>query len=345
MIEQEPEKRLVSRKSLNFSVVVKGRESDDVFWKEVSEITNVSRLGASFSLSRECATGQIVSLMMKMPKYLRSYDLDKKLYRIWGLIQYCSPVKRGEKVEYQIGVAFIGKHAPQSYINNPLNTYRVSGVDSEGFWKIGEAKTPFVTRSFHRFSRAFKARIAVIDENGEEIKVDAEAVTENISEGGTAVFSTLDLNTGDCVRFTCQEYKFSSICVVRNQQRWENNLSILHLEFSDARFPIRKIILSSDDYDELETDEESVAEPQIEASMIEEDTAFNDPTNTEDIEVNDEDIEDDEQLNYGDIEFNDRANNENIELNDSLTGEHTDNNTPLTDQDIEYNDPINNEDT
>lgn len=318
MTDSKPEERKSFRSALSFSVVVKGREANDVFWKEVTEVVNVSRLGASFSLRRQCSAGQIVSLMMKMPKHLRSYDLDKKLYRIWGLIQYCSPIGQGESVEYQVGVAFIGKHAPQSYLKNPLNTYRVSGMDSEGFWKIGEAKTPFVTRTFHRFVREFEARVAVIDSTGEETEVDTEALTENISEGGTAVFSTLDLEIGECVRFSCQEHNFSSICIVRNRQRWEDNRSMLHLEFSDARFPIRKMVFSSGDYDELEADDTSEPESQIEDSMTD-NSAFDQSMADEQIAdadpANEEEIDD--PIDEQEIAINASMDDKNLEIETS----------------------------
>ena len=263
----EQERRNLSRSSLSFTTVVKGREGPDEFWKEPAEMVNVSKLGASFNLNRECPAGRIVSLIMNMPKRHRCYDLDKKLYRIWGLVQYCSPVQRDDEIEYQIGVAFVGRHAPKSYLKDPLKSYRVSGMDEEGFWSIGEAKAPFVPRSFHRYGRAFEARIAVVGKDGEEGELDENAVTENISEGGTAVFSNLEVFAGDRVRFICDEHKFSAICVVRNQQKREGNRRVLHLEFTDSSFPIKEMDLTPEDRvyedEELENRGYEIKEPSI----------------------------------------------------------------------------------
>lgn len=241
MKDEQQERRSSARSSATSSVVVKGRESADIFWKEETEIVNVSRLGANFNLKRECPAGRIVSLVMNMPAHLRCYDLDKKLYLVWGLVQYCAPISTDDFTGFQVGVAFVGKDAPQSYLENPLKSYRVSGMDSDGFWNIGEAKTPFVTRAHHRFQASLDARISVIDADGEEGLIDDQAKTENVGAGGTAVFSSLELNSGDRVRFSCENPEFSTVCVVRNRQIREGEGAILHLEFSESNFPTASI--------------------------------------------------------------------------------------------------------
>jgi hypothetical protein len=241
MSDPGQERRNQSRNTLALSVVVKGRESTAVYWNEVTEVVNVSRLGANFNLERECPAGSIVSLILKMPENLRCYDLDKSLYRVWGLVQHCSPISHEGFDGYQIGVAFVGKDAPESYHTDPLKTYRISGMNESGFWHIDEAKTPFVARAHYRFAHSVDARIAVIDPYGKETETDEGAKTVNIGEGGTAVYSSLELNTGDCVTFTVEEPKFSCVCIVRNRQTRKGAGSTLHLEFSDADFPVQKI--------------------------------------------------------------------------------------------------------
>ena len=252
MTRAENEKRRVFRDPTSLSVVVKGRENKDEFWKEVAETVNVSRLGVSFRIQRKCDVGRIISLIMKMPKNFRRYDLDKKLYRVWGLVQYCSPISSEISDGYQIGVAFVGKHPPESYLESPLKSYRVSGMDSDGFWSIGEAKTPFVSRAHHRFRRSLSVRLAILDPEGEEITVDEQARTKNISVGGAAVFSSLEVDTGDCVRLINDKFNFSSVCVVRNRQIRQGEQPMLHLEFSDSEFPILEMGIAPENDEDAE---------------------------------------------------------------------------------------------
>ncbi|NNF00337.1 MAG: hypothetical protein HKN25_15055 [Pyrinomonadaceae bacterium] len=251
MTEEKHDRRSSVRNTVPLPLVVKGRESSDEFWKEETEIINVSRLGANFNLQRECPAGRIVSLMLKMPKHLRCYDLDKKLYRVWGLVQHCAPVSTEDAASFQIGVAFVGKNAPKSYVENPMKSYRVSGMDSDGFWNLGEAKTPFITRAHHRFAASIDARIAALGPDGEEELIDDEAKTENVGAGGAAVFSSLELNSGDRVKFSCAKPAFTSICVVRNRQISQGEGAILHLEFAEPNFPTRDIGSSSENDEEI----------------------------------------------------------------------------------------------
>ncbi len=276
MSNLDAERRALSRKSLAKTVVVKGRESSDDFWKETAELVNVSRVGASFNIQHECAPGRVLSLIMNLPKRLRLYDRNKKLYRVWGLVQHCRPIALEEGDSgFQIGVAFVGKHPPDSYAADPLKSYRISGIDEDGFWNVGETKTPFVSRAYHRFNCAYQAPLTLLGADGEEEAVDQEAVTENIGAGGASVFSTLDVNSGDRVRFVRDSYDYSTICVVTNRQNREGGLITLHLQFAEADFPIDRLALlaESEDTDENEdsndTDEqiaESDQTPELESS-------------------------------------------------------------------------------
>lgn len=242
-IEQgfEDDQRIAGRNKTRIKVVVKGRESIDIFWKEVSETENVSKLGANFTLKRECHPGKILSLMMKMPKNFRSYDWDKKLYPVWAIVQFCTPITRTGENGFQVGVAFVGKNAPKSYLEDPNKIYQISGMDEEGFWNIEEAKTPFVYRVHPRYPHSLKARLALIDSAGDEIEIDDEALTKDVSVGGTAVYSNLQVNVGDSIKFTCQDLDFTSVSLVRNRQMIEGEPYMLHLSFSESKFPIDEL--------------------------------------------------------------------------------------------------------
>ncbi len=267
MSNLDSDPRALGRKFLTKTVVVKGRESIDDFWKETAELVNVSRVGASFNIQHECAPGRVLSLLMNSPKELRLYDRNKRLYRVWGLVQHCQPISLEEgESGFQIGVAFVGKHPPDSYAADPLKSYRISGIDEDGFWNVGETKTPFVSRAHHRFSSRYNAPLTLIGADGEEEASDEEAVTDNISLGGAAVFSTLDANSGDRVKFVCDSYDYSSICVVTNRQNREGGLITLHLQFVEPDFPIDRLALLAESEDMDEDEDSNDTDEQIEES-------------------------------------------------------------------------------
>ena len=253
MNDLKDDRRRLSRNYVALPAVVKGRESKDDFWKEKTEIVTVSRLGASFNLDHECKVGRILSLIVKMPENLRCYDQDKNLYRVWGLVQHCSPISQAS--QFLVGIAFIGKFAPKSYLDDPLRTYRIVGMDEDGFWNVGATKAPFVSRAHHRFPCALGVKIAVVDVDGTESQIDFDAVTENISAGGASVFSNLRVETGDAVNFRCESNGFTSLAVVRNRQKREGDRVTIHVEFSGDEFPIMDLDLSFEDGEDVERED------------------------------------------------------------------------------------------
>jgi len=290
----EKERRKLSRSSVSLTAEVKARENSESFWKEVTDVQNVSRVGANFNLKRECKVGRLVLLSINMPEMFRRYDYGKKLYRVWGLVQHCRPISEADFDGYQIGVAFVGKLAPESYPEDPMKSYRVTGIDSDGFWNIGEAKTPFVTREYLRFPCSLKVRIAQIDPDGMGSQVEEKAIMENVSIAGASVFSRLELNSGDSVMFVCDEPGFSSIAVVRNRQYREGDRSTLHLQFTE-NFPVKDLNHSFESAEAVVFDDETAEADEIKE---EKESEAREPDNLDALEkpVRIEDDSDDEIL-------------------------------------------------
>jgi hypothetical protein len=179
--------------------------------------------------------------MIPLEPYLRCYDHDKELYRVWGLVQHCELVSADDETNFHVGVAFIGKHAPESYRNNSMQHYRISGVDGDGMWCVDESKTAFRKRSHLRFWKSINLYLAVIDTKDGSIGGE-RTVAENISRGGAAVFTTLNVNTGDRVKFISEEYDFSGLAVVCNRETGEDGRTRLHLKFVENRFPVETLM-------------------------------------------------------------------------------------------------------
>ncbi len=229
---------------MSLYTVVKVKESNDIFWKEVADIASVSASGAGFYLQRECRVGHLVSLMLPLPAHQRSYDHDKEFYRVWGLVQHCHEITGEEVSGYHVGVAFIGKNPPDSYLEDPCQSYRICGMNEDGLWQVLESSSPFKTRKDMRFWKSIDLYLALIDSRKAAL-LGERTVTENISQSGALVISTLDVNVGDRVKFISEAYDFSGLAVVCNRQIGEDLRVRLHLQFVENKFPIESISFQS----------------------------------------------------------------------------------------------------
>lgn len=237
------ESRTAQRTSSALKTLVKVRESDNEVWKDVTEVTTVSKNGAGFDLKRPCAIGRLITLVLPMPTKLRVYDHEEKLYPVMGLVQYCNEAKEDGETVYHVGVGFIGKVVPGSFRINPLQSYRITGMTPEGLWTVTEVDTPFTIRRDPRYWVAFDVSVTVLQKEKRTSKKE-NAVTQNIGAGGAAVACQLDAQVGDTVKFGCKAFDFYTMATVRERKERKNLPPTLHLEFVDNRFPVDKIVHS-----------------------------------------------------------------------------------------------------
>lgn len=220
--------------------VVNGIDGDGEAWKEVADVFSYTASGLGFYMPRECTVGNLISLMLQLPPHLRCYDHDEEFYHVWGLVQNCNFAGNSESHAYQVGVAFIGNEAPESYEANPTQNYRICGMNDDGLWKVTEADSRFVQRKELRYWRKLKLYLAMIDARRESIGGE-RCSTENISRHGAALITNLELHVGDRVKLISEEYDFSSLAVVCNVRACEDGKARVNLEFIGATFPIDKL--------------------------------------------------------------------------------------------------------
>lgn len=219
--------------------VVKAKEEGGKSWKETAEVISVSATGAGFYMKRQCKAGNLVSLMVPLEPHLRCYDHEKELYRVWGLVQHCHKVTSDDP-GYHVGVAFIGKTPPDSYREDPTQSYRICGMNDDGLWKIRESAREFKPRKDPRFYTAVDHYLAVVD--GQKTSLKGErATTENISKSGAAVVTSLDVNVGDRVKFISEQHDFSGLAVVCNRKDGTDGKARLNLQFVENSFPIERV--------------------------------------------------------------------------------------------------------
>lgn len=221
------------------NAVIKGKDAHFKPWSETAAVTSLSSSGAGLFVPVPCVAGQLVSLIVAMPMHLRKYDNDKRLYRVWGLVQYCYE-SGGDSNGYHIGVALIGKNAPDSYTTSPMQSYRVSGMDRNGLWKVEELETSFKQRSSVRYWNSIETSIFQLDEELHSIASE-KTVTENISESGATVYSELRVSVGDRIKIQTSSPPFSSLSVVRHRRIGIDDRTRIHLEFIENPFPILDI--------------------------------------------------------------------------------------------------------
>ena len=179
--------------------------------------------------------------MVSLPPHLRCYDYDAEFYKVWGLVQHCAPMRGDDLPGYHIGVAYVGKDAPKSHSVNPRQHYRISGVGRDGLWKVTETKTAFKKRAEIRFWTPVDLYLALVDRKDGSLGGE-RTTTENVSRGGAAVFTTLEIGIGDRVKFISEKYDFSGLAVVCDRQVGNDDRTRIHIKFVEGVFPVETLM-------------------------------------------------------------------------------------------------------
>lgn len=242
-----PPQRRAIRIELTLPVRVEGCDGLEAVWSEVTRFQTISNMGAGFSLQRELRPGQMILLTSPLPQTLRHFDHHEPRYRIWSLVRYSNPFKDG----FNVGVAFYGKNAPSSFLENPSRTYDLVGFEGEGLIQIreraethggdlgsGERTQPVAKHS--RYLIPVEVVLEKIDASGRVITRET-TVSENISVGGASVFATTEVNVGDFIRVTFPVFDTSITARIRNRRVGDDKMPRLHLEFVDRQLTLEGI--------------------------------------------------------------------------------------------------------
>ena len=245
----DTENRRIQRIALPLPARVDVRVDKKVTWYEMTRLSDVSAFGAGFVIKRPIKRGRMVLMTIPMPRQLRCFDYGEPQYRIWGLVRRC--IVTGTSAmnpEYAIGAAFIGKNPPLDYIEHPARLYDIiRRDDTSGFFQIAaanlmadEAKLEKQLRKQTRYFIPENLIIEKTDEAGNVLFAE-ETVTENISLGGAAVFSTLSAGAGTILRVVSRRYGLQILSIVRGSRKGADGITRLHLEFIDKFFPLEGI--------------------------------------------------------------------------------------------------------
>jgi PilZ domain len=245
---KENDNRRIQRMNLSLPIRVESQVNESVSWNEVTRLNDVSAFGAGFNLRHPVKRGRLVQMTIPMPRKLRTFDFTEAQYKVWGLVRSCIPKTDSPTPETNsVGVAFIGKHPPKSYYNDPAKLFEVSHREEGSLWSVIEAVSepdeshlPKELRRHSRFPIPANIIIETIDADGNVLTAET-TVTENISLSGASIFTSLTLEVGSCVRVKSEQYNVSIISIVRGKRLGQDNIPRVHVEFVDRLFPLEGI--------------------------------------------------------------------------------------------------------
>ena len=243
----EQESRRIQRYPLALPARVEVKIDDKFSWNEITRLEDISAFGAGFQLKRPVKRGRLLTISVPMPRQLRCYDYLEPQYRVWGLVRRCLPLTEGAATAYAVGIAFIGKNPPAAFLKNPSILYELVEREDGGLWKLREAEPepdetelPAELRRHTRFSIPETLLLELLDEKGDVVASEV-TVSENVSLGGAAVFTSFAVERGSFLRVKSERHDLSIIAMVRGKRVGNDGITRLHLEFIDQLFPLEGI--------------------------------------------------------------------------------------------------------
>jgi hypothetical protein len=242
---KKAEDRRIQRVSIALPVRIESKVNRTYAWDEVTRLNDVSAFGAGFNLRRPVRRGRLLQMTIPLPRQLRCYDYMEPQYKVWALVRRCIPVNKHNQAEaYAIGVAFIGKNPPSSYMHDPAKLYDITKLSENNLWNIKEADenpdesdVPKENRRHTRFHIPVGMILDVVNEDGDVLGSEM-TVSENVSLGGASIFTSLDAEIGSFVRVKSDQYNVSIISIVRGKRLGADGITRLHVEFIDRFFPL-----------------------------------------------------------------------------------------------------------
>ncbi len=222
---------------------VRCRETSDLEWSEITRLIDVTPFGAGFTLKRPIEKGRLLHMTIPMPRQLRVFDHAEDQYKVWAVVRYVKPMApaEGKPAQFEVGVAFIGKQPPRSYEGDPSKRYDVGAAIPGQLPAIEEWTPTELTssdkRSISRHNIPVDMLIETHNESG-QVEHSEHTVTENISEKGAAIYTTLALPVGRFIRLSSEQFKISVYAAVRGSSLGPTGVTRIHVEFIDRDWPL-----------------------------------------------------------------------------------------------------------
>lgn len=240
MSEERNWKRIRERLALHLPVRIRGRETHDFAWTELTRLNNVTPFGAGFTIKNPTEKGRLLHMTIPMPRQLRVFDHVEDQYRVWAIVRYMKARTENGETAFDVGVAFIGKRPPASYEKEPWKRYDVLTTTFQASSTPDDIVTPLPPedqRAYTRHNIAVDMRVEVRDLNGEIVESE-QTVTENISTRGATLFTTLQVPQGRFICLTSEQYRITTYAAIRSRSIGTDGVSRIHVEFIDKEWPL-----------------------------------------------------------------------------------------------------------
>jgi hypothetical protein len=241
------ENRIRQRIKLSLPIRLTGLDSARRPWSESTRLIDVSPFGARFTTRRLTEPGRLIRLTLMMPRQLRCFDHVEDQYKVWSLVCHVTEIATGDGSLLDIGVGFIGKRQPESYNLNPHTRYALFEAASDGrLWGMRQKETQQARsgrweRSETRLTIAVSVRVEVLDDHGQSVESET-TITENISQHGTAVFTSLNVAAGQFVKLLNLENQMAFTAAIRSRSKQSDGFTRLHLQFIGSHWPLDGVV-------------------------------------------------------------------------------------------------------
>ncbi|MFN7949192.1 MAG: hypothetical protein U0Z53_27810 [Blastocatellia bacterium] len=229
-------RRLHQRLEMALPLQVTCRETATRHWVEQTETQDITPVGARFTIGHSLQPGQLIHLTIRMPVQLRRYDHQTPNYLVWALVRFARAYKmfgagRSSGSQYEIGVAFIGKTPPESFLADPTLRYELAPPEEkDGFWRACLPAPEDETAA-----EVFEVIIESLNPAGQVIARE-ETLTRNLTEDQAVIPTTLPIEKGQHVRLLSPDGVNVVTARVANRMTDPDGIIRVHLQFIGARW-------------------------------------------------------------------------------------------------------------
>lgn len=231
-------RRAHQRLEMAVPIQVTCRESATRQWVEQTESQDITAVGARFTISRPLEAGQLIHLAIRMPAQLRKHDHQTPHYLVWALVRFARAFKmfgagRSSGSQYEIGVAFIGRTPPETFLADPSLRYQLAApAEKDGFWTAflpePENEEAIVT------GEVFEVILETLNAAGQVIARE-ETLTLNLTAEQAVIPVTVPVEQGQHVRLLSLDGSQAVIARVAEVAN-ADGIARAHLHFIGSRW-------------------------------------------------------------------------------------------------------------
>jgi len=227
-------------------VAVRWRENGGEELCELTQLQNATPRSATLSLERQPELGQL--LCLTLPNSLRPAGGgggEPARNNLWALVWATTETRAeaGARARHDVSVVFVCEDVPTgreqecaplfAYLAEEDGRFRLQRMMADA--KLGQHDK----RKESRVSIPVEVTLEMLNED-DAVSARELTVTENLSRGGAAVWTSLPAQEGQRVRLSSEPHGVSLTAVVRLRRAGRDGITRLHLQFLYGRWPLER---------------------------------------------------------------------------------------------------------